>query len=113
MQGKDTLNECPQNMKDILVQNFGSLDEFYAYVYQIGEKQHIGFKRTNQIDQSEENNLKDFLEKVGIESTLADDLVREIIGDHDQLLVENYAQTMLGPDWKKKIDAFEAMITAS
>lgn len=113
MQGKDTLNECPQNVKDILVQKFGSLDEFYAYVYQIGENQRIGFKRTNQIDQSEEYNLKDFLEKVGIDSLFADDLVSDIISDYDQLLVENYAQTMLGPDWKKKFDAFEAMIAAS
>ncbi len=112
MQGKDTLNKCPQNVKDILVQNFGSLDGFYAYVYQIGVKQYIGFKRTKQIDPSEENKLKDFLEKVGIDSFLADDLVGEIIGDHNQLLVENYAQTLLGPDWEKKIDAFEAMINA-
>lgn len=112
MQGKDILNKCPQNVKDIIVKYFGSLDEFYAYVYQIGVNQHLGFKRTKQIDPSEENNLKEFLEKVGIDSFLADDLVREIICDHDELLAENYVQTLLGPDWKKKIDVFEAMITA-
>lgn len=110
MQGKEMLNKCPQSVKDIIIKYFGSLDEFYAYVYQIGVNQHIGFKRTNQIDPSEENNLKEFLEKVGIDPFFADDLVREIICDHDQLLADNYAQTLLGPNWKKKIDAFEAMM---
>ncbi len=110
MQGKEMLNECSQETKDIIVKYFGSLDEFYEYVYQIGVKQHESFKQTKQIDSTEEYKVKEFLEKVGIDQLAADDLVREIIGDFDQQLSENYVLKWLGPNWKKKIEIFEAMI---
>lgn len=110
MQGREMLDKCPQNVKDIIIEKFGSLDQFYAYVYQIGVNQHEGYKQTKNIDPTEENNIKDYLESLGIDFPLAGDLVREIICDFDQVLAENYARTLLGPNWKEKIAAFDAMI---
>lgn len=104
------LDKCPQSVKDIIIGNFGSLDHFYAYVYQIGVNQHESYKQTKKINPTEEYNVKDFLEKLGIDTLLADDLVREIICDFDQVLAENYARTLLGSNWKERIAAFDAMI---
>lgn len=110
MQGREMLDRCPKDVKDVIIKHFNSLDGFYAYVYHIGVRQHEGFKRTHQIDPTEEYNLTDFLEQAGIDSLLAEDLVTEIINDFNQLLAEDYVKIKLGPDWKKIIATFEAMI---
>lgn len=110
MQGREMLDKCPQSVKDIINNKFGSLDQFYAYVYQIGVNQHEGYKQTKKIDPTEEYNIKEYLERQGIDFLLAGDLVREIICDYDQVLADNYARTLLGPNWKERIAAFDAMI---
>ena len=110
MQGKEMLDKCPQSVRDIIIEKFGSLDQFYAYVYQIGVNQHEGYKQTKDIDTTEESNIKKFLEKQGVDYLLAGDLVSEIICDFDQVLAENYARTLLGANWKERIAAFDAMI---
>ena len=113
MEGKDMLYQCPKEIKDIIEKNFESLDSFYSYVYQIGVRQHESFKKTGDIDSGEEKRLKIYLEKNGIDFFLADDLVSEIIGDYDEVLANNYAMTLLGPNWREKIEAFEAKINHS
>lgn len=110
MQGREMLDKCPQSVKDIIIDEFGSLDHFYAYVFQIGVNQHEGYKKTKNIDFSQENRIKEYLGKQGIDSLLAGELVREIICDYDQVLAENYARTLLGANWKERIAAFDAMI---
>ncbi len=110
MQGREMLDKCPQSVKDIIIEKFGSLDRFYAYVFQIGVNQHEGYKKTKNIELSQENNIKEYLGKQGVDSLLAGDLVREIICDFDQVLADSYARTLLGPKWKEKIAAFDAMI---
>lgn len=113
MEGKGMLYQCPKEVKDIIEKNFESLDSFYAYVYQIGVRQHESFQRTGNIDSGEEYRLKNYLEKIGIDPFFADDLVSEIIGDYDEVLANNYAMTLLGPNWREKIETFEAMINHS
>ncbi len=110
MKGKDILNNCSQNVKDIIVENFGSLDNFYAYTYQIGVEQYISFMKNKNIDSGKEDRLKTFLEVKGLDYFAAEDLVREIISDYDQTVADNYAQELLGPDWKKKLAEFEKIV---
>ena len=110
MRGKELLNNCSKEIKDILEKNFGSLDSFYAFVYQIGVTQYEGFKRTGIIDAGQEDTLKKYLENKGIDFISAEDLVREIISDHDDNLANNYAESLLGPNWREKIETFEKMV---
>lgn len=110
MQGKAILNNCPKEIKDIIEKDFGSLDSFYAYVYQIGVNQHEGFKRNGIIESEEEECLKMYLENKGMDFFYAEDLIREIISDHDEILANNYAESLLGPNWREKIAAFEKMV---
>ncbi len=110
MQGKDLLNNCPKEIKDIVEKNFGSLNSFYAYVYQIGMNQHEDFKRTGIIDSGEEDRLKQYLEKIGIDFSSAEDLVQEIISDYNEILVSNYVESLLGSNWREKIAAVEKIV---
>lgn len=112
MQGFELLKKCPQNIKDIIVRNFRSLDNFYAFVYQIGVNQFEIYKRTHINDYTEENRIIDYLEKEGVDPLLADDIVKEIIGDYDEVLATDYAKAMLGPNWKELLENFDKMINA-
>lgn len=110
MQGQDLLKRCPQPVKDILEKYFESLDGFYAYVYQLSAEQYLIFKKTQKFDTSHLDRLKYFLQDVGVEEMIADELISEINSDYDEHLVVDYAQKLLGPDWKAKLDAFDKMM---
>ena len=110
MQGKELLDRCPQPIKDILVKHFGSLDGFYAYVYQLSAEQHILFKKIKKFDTSRIDRLKCFLQNAGIDEMIADELISEINLDYDEHLAVDYAQKLLGPDWKVKLEAFDEMM---
>ena len=43
MEGKEMLNNCPQNVKEIIIGHFQSLDTFYAYTYSIGARQYRNY----------------------------------------------------------------------
>lgn len=110
MKGKELLDKCPQEVKDILGKYFGSTDDFYAYVYQLSTDQYVCFKETHIFDNSHLGRLKYYLESVGIESMTADELISEINSDYDEQLVSDYAHRLLGPDWKVKLEAFDKMV---
>lgn len=43
MDGKIILMNCPQNIKDIINERFGSLEDFYGFVYQLNVKQYAEY----------------------------------------------------------------------
>lgn len=110
MQGKDFLYGCAQEIKDVLEDNFGSLDDFYSYVYKLSSDQYESFRITGNIDTSAMDRLKSFLVDKGLDAFDAESLVSEINGDYDELLAINYAQRLLGPGWKEKLALFDQMI---
>lgn len=110
MKGKELLDKCPQEVKDILGKHFGSTDDFYAYVYQLSTDQYVCFKKTQRFDTSHLDRLKYFLVSEGIKEMTADNLVSEINSDYDEQLVSDYAHRLLGPDWKAKMEAFDKMV---
>ena len=107
MNGKQRLERCPQEVKDIIVKNFNSLDDFYGYVYQLSINQFTNFKATKQFDSAQFDHLKAFLENEGIDFMQADDIVDEISSDYSETIAINYVQQLLGPNWKEKIEDFE------
>lgn len=112
MEGKEMLNNCPQNVKEIIIGHFQSLDIFYAYTYSIGTRQYRNYCETKKFDTSESNRLTDYLCKIGIDELLADDLVNTIIGDYDEQRIETNLRMSLGENWKEKIAAVEQMINS-
>lgn len=112
MEGKEMLNNCPQNVKDILAGHFQSLDIFYAYTYSIGIRQYSKYCRTKEFDTIESNRLSDYLCKIGIDEFIADDLISSIIGDYDEQRVETDLRLLLGENWREQIAAVEEMINS-
>ena len=102
MEGKIMLERCPQNVKDIIVEKFNSLDNFYDYVLLLSHKQHV----EKQCYSKEINNLKDELVRIGIDSMIADDLVDEIGTDYSEIV----ATKLLGENWLEKLNQFEKII---
>ena len=110
MDGKDILNRCPQDVKDIIEKSFGTLDDFYGYVYLLNINQHIKFKKTGEFDNSQIDRLKLFLEKEGIDFMLVDTIVNEIGNDYGEVVAENYARTLLGENWQQKLKDFDKLM---
>lgn len=106
MEGKIILERCPQNVKDIIVEKFNSLDNFYDYVLLLSHKQHV----EKQCYSKEINNLKDELVRIGIDSMIADDLVDEIGTDYREIVATNYVKKLLGENWLEKLNQFEKII---
>ena len=102
MEGKIMLERCPQNVKDIIVEKFNSLDNFYDYVLLLSHKQQV----EKQCYSKEINNLKDELVRIGIDSMIADDLVDEIGTDYSEIV----ATKLLGENWLEKLNQFEKII---
>jgi hypothetical protein len=111
MDGKTMLMNCPQNIKDIIIEKFGSLEDFYGFVYQLNIKQYADFKKTHKFDNAQIDRLKVYLEKVGVDFMIADDLVEEIGCDFSELVAENYLKIYLGDNWKEKIEKFDKLIS--
>ena len=110
MDGKTMLMNCPQNIKDIIIERFGSLEDFYGYVYQLNVKQYANYKKTHVFDNTQIDHLKACLENVGVDFMIADNLVEEIGCDFSELVAEKYIKTYLGDNWKEKIDKFDELI---
>lgn len=111
MDGKTMLMNCPQEVKDIIIERFGSLECFYGYVCQLHVNQYLYLKKTHKIDETHINRLKDYLENAGIDFMIAGDLVEEIGGDFSELVAENHVKTYIGDNWKEKVEAFDKLIS--
>lgn len=110
MEGKEILNNCPQDVKDIIEKIFGTLDDFYGYVYQLNINQYVKFKKTGEFDNSQIDRLKQLLEKEGIDFMLVDTIVDEIGNDFGEVVAENYARTLLGENWREKLKNFDKLM---
>lgn len=111
MERKTLLMNCPQEVKDIIIKRFGSLDYFYGFVYQLNVKQYSDFKKTRKFDNTQIDRLKVYLEKAGVDSMITDNLVEEIGSDFSESAAENYAKTYLGDNWKEKLEEFDKLFS--
>lgn len=111
MDGKTMLMNCPQEVKDIIIEKFGSLEYFYGYVYQLHANQFYIFNKTHKNDYSQTDRLKTYLEKVGIDFMVAGDLVEEIGTDFTEPIAINQAKSVFGDNWQKKMEEFDKLIS--
>lgn len=96
MDGKTMLMNCSQEIKDIIIERFGSLEDFYGFVYQLNVEQYVNYKKTHKFDNTQIDHLKDYLENAGVDFMAAGDLVEEIGADFSEQLVLNQVQSMNG-----------------
>lgn len=105
------LMNCPQEVKDIIIEKFGSVDNFYGYVYQLNVKQYADYKKTHEFDNTMLNRLQVYLENAGVDFMIAGDLIEEIGADFSESVAENYAKEYFGDNWKEKLEEFDKIIS--
>ena len=99
-----------QEVKDIIIERFGSLDYFYEYVYQLNIKQYVDYKRTHRFDNTQLDRLKAYLENAGVDFMIAGDVIEEIGADFTELIAINQAKSVFGDNWQKKMEEFDKLI---
>lgn len=110
MEGKQKLNNYPKEVKDIIIKRFNSIDDFYDYVILLTHNQYVAYKETEIFDNSKFEQLKNFLNYVGIDLLFANELVEDISADYEENIFLNNIQPSFGDDWEMRKEGIEKVI---
>ena len=87
MEGLKKLLELPENIKEQIIQNFGSISEFYQTVFELNQEQHK-LTRTNSLRPEEIAkelfDIEDTLESYGIAD--GGDITSDIAADYAEII---------------------------
>lgn len=67
-------------------------------------------KRPKKDDTTSIDGLKQYLESIGIDFEMVDDLLADISADFTEVVANKFAENLLGPDWKAKMETFRQKV---
>lgn len=112
-QGYNILQQIPENLKNQLIDKYGSLDIFYNYLLAIENKLYNAYMNHNKeaisILEDKEYRIKEELESLGFDFFVAEDLVNEITGDFAEDVAAQYVNNVkshlqsIGVDYDEEV----------
>lgn len=110
--GYKIVQKLPDDIQNKIVEAFGNIEKFYAYVYYIGslECKTVLSGSSSRIGARVLHAIEDKLILLGLDSLDASDIIDEIVIDAQEDSVYDMMERTFGTEWKKIIDDYSKIL---
>lgn len=110
--GYKIVQKLPDDIQNKIVEAFGNIEKFYAYVYYIGslECKTVLSGSSLRIGTRVLQAIEDKLILLGLDSLDASDIINEIIMDAQEDSVYDMMEKTFGTEWKKIIEDYSKIL---